>query len=64
MVRAGIVPDGFDMSVYKEEGARQLFRGPGMSKDGEDRPFRFIVKQGDSWGSADIWKCDVETRKK
>ena len=58
MVRAGIVPEGFDMSVYKEEGMA------GMSKAGEDRPFKFIARLESGWGSADIWKVDAGTRRK
>src|SRR5690606_27646672 len=34
MVRAGVIPEGFDMTVYKEENSRQLFRMVGMSKAG------------------------------
>ncbi len=63
MLRAGIVPQGFDTSVYKEEDSRQLFRMAGMSKAGEDRPFRYITKHEGEWKSADIWKMDEQARR-
>ncbi len=65
MMRAGIVPDGFDQSVYKGPGSRQLFRMAGMSKAGEDRPFRYVVNRGGGgWDSVDVWELEPEQRKK
>lgn len=65
MIRANIIPEGFDQSIYKEEGSRQLFRMVGMSKAGENRPFRYIVNTvGGGWDSVDVWGLEIEQRKK
>ncbi len=65
MMRAGIVPEGFDQSVYKELGSRQLFRMAGMSKAGENRPFRYVVNRDEGgWDSVDVWELEPEQRKK
>ena len=39
-----ILLDGFDKSVYKNKGKRQLIRMPFCSKEGEDRPFKPVKK--------------------
>ena len=43
MVRAGKVPAMFDQSIYKKEGRRQLLRVWGASKEGENRPMKYLL---------------------
>ena len=43
MIRAGKVPAMFDQSIYKKEGRRQLLRVWGASKEGENRPMKYLL---------------------
>jgi len=65
IMRAGYVPneEGFDQSPYREPGARQTMRMPGMSKTGENRPFKFIGGVEGQWVSIDIWKLPEHQRR-
>lgn len=64
IMRAGMVPDeeGFDQSPYREAGSRQTMRMPGMSKTGENRPFKFINGTEGQWRSIDIWSLPENQR--
>jgi len=64
IMRAGMVPDeeGFDQSPYREAGSRQTMRMPGMSKTGENRPFKFINGTEGQWRSIDIWSLTENQR--